>query len=294
LFYDLPVRQHAREVAAAVRERDAGTLRLAVDRLEPAGFVALQDEGVVVVNAQGFLEQARCIKSADEVACMGVSITIAETALARMRAALSPGMTENEVFAILHATNTAMGGEWIDYRLLASGGRTNPWGQECGDRIIRAGELVGVDTGLIGPLNYAADISRTFLCGPAVATAEQRRLYGIAMELLHHNLALIRPGVSFREISEQCWRYPGEFVKNRYASVMHGIGMCDEYPAIYYPLDWERKGYDGLIEENMTLAVEAYIGSEHGLEGVKLEQQILVTAKGYQLLSTFPFEDALL
>ena len=70
--------------------------------------------------------------------------------------------------------------------------------------------------------------------------------------------------------------------------------MGDEYPAIVHLEDWERTGYDGVIEENMTLCVESYIGAEGGAEGVKLEQQILVTANGYELLSTFPFESELL
>jgi Xaa-Pro aminopeptidase len=287
-------RKLAKEVARVLGERIARKPVLAVDRIEPAGLISLQTEGIIVVNAQAYLERVRCIKSEDEITCMGISIAVAEAALARMRAALSPGITENELFAILHATNVALGGEWIDYRLVSSGGRTNPWGQESSDRMVRAGELVGVDTGLIGPFGYAADISRTFFCGPGKPTAEQRRLYRLAVELLQHNLELIRPGIAFRELSEKSWMLPDEFVRNRYPTIVHGIGMCDEYPAVYYPQDWAAKGYDGVIEENMTLAVESYIGAEDGIEGVKLEQQVVVTAAGYQLLSPFPFEDALL
>ena len=72
------------------------------------------------------------------------------------------------------------------------------------------------------------------------------------------------------------------------------MGLADEYPDIVHPLDWQESGYDGVIEENMTLCVESYIGREGGGEGVKLEQQLLVTAEGSRLLSTFPFEDCLL
>ena len=70
--------------------------------------------------------------------------------------------------------------------------------------------------------------------------------------------------------------------------------MCDEYPAIYPLRDSKQIGYDGVIEENMVLCVESYIGAEGGHEGVKLEQQVLVTASGPHLLSRFPFEDELL
>jgi len=70
--------------------------------------------------------------------------------------------------------------------------------------------------------------------------------------------------------------------------------MADEYPDVPHLLDWDETGYDGVFEENMTLCVESYIGAEGGAEGVKLEEQVLLTAEGPQILSTFPFEDALL
>ncbi len=70
--------------------------------------------------------------------------------------------------------------------------------------------------------------------------------------------------------------------------------MADEYPDIPYPLDWAEYGYDGVLEENMTLSVEAYVGDEGGGEGVKLEDQVLVTASGARVLTRFPYEDTLL
>jgi Xaa-Pro aminopeptidase len=214
--------------------------------------------------------------------------------MARMHERLQAGMTENELFAILHERNVALGGEWIEYRALASGGRTNPWFQEAGHRMIRPGELVGFDCGMVGPYGYTADVSRTFLCPPGKPTREQRRLYRTAREQIEHNLALIRPGLSFRELCDKAWPIPDEFVANRYPTSVHGIGMSDEWPMIKHPQDWESGGYDGEIVPDMTLCVESYIGAEGGAEGVKLEEQILVTNDGYQLLSTFPYEEALL
>ena len=211
-----------------------------------------------------------------------------------MRAALVPGITENELWSLLHQTNIAMGGDWIEGRLLSSGDRLNPWLQEASDRMVRPGELVGFDTDMVGPIGYCADISRTYHCGPGKPTPQQRDLYKLAYEEIQHNMALLRPGMSFREISERAWRIPDAYVKNRYMVAMHGIGMCDEYPAIYHRHDWDKLGYDGVIEENMTLCVESFIGPENGHEGVKLEEQVLITGNGVQCLSRFPFEEELL
>lgn len=268
--------------------------RVAFDRIEPEGARILEKLGVRIENGQEVLERARCIKSPDEIACMGIAITVCEVGMARMREALRPGITENELWSLLHQANIAMGGEWIETRLLASGGRTNPWMQESSDRIIRAGDLVGFDTDLIGPFGYCSDISRTYFCGPGKPTAEQKRLYRHAYEQIQNNIDLIEPGMGFREFSEKSWRLSNEFAKNRYGVVAHGVGMADEYPSIVYMQDFATSGYDGVVEPGMTLCIESYTGADGGTEGVKLEEQILITEKGVQILSTFPFEDELL
>ena len=285
----------AAEIADLMAERCGANRRLALDHANPEGARALEALGVRVFGGQEPLERARCIKSADEIACMKVSIAVCDAGMARMREALAAGITENELWSLLHQTNIAMGGEWIETRLLSSGERTNPWFQECGDRVIQAGDLVAFDTDMIGPWGYCADISRTYFCGPGAPSDEQRRLYRLAHEQIGHNAGLLRAGLSFRELSEKGWAIPDEFVARRYSALAHGVGLCDEYPAISYLRDWDRKGsYDGVIEENMTLCVESYIGAETGVEGVKLEEQVLVTAAGAEVLSTFPFEDELL
>ncbi len=70
--------------------------------------------------------------------------------------------------------------------------------------------------------------------------------------------------------------------------------MTGEYPYLYHRCDFPNAGYDGVIEAGMTICVESYIGEEGGREGVKLEQQVLITQTGIELLSQFPFEDDLM
>ncbi|MGH6959773.1 MAG: M24 family metallopeptidase [Dongiaceae bacterium] len=284
----------AAEIAELVKAQGGGNRRLAIDHCDPMGAAELRSLGVEVFDAQEPLEMARCIKSDDELACMNVAISVCETGMARMRAALEPGMTENELWSILHQVNIAMGGEWIETRLLASGGRTNPWFQECGDRIIRTGELVSFDTDLIGPFGYCADLSRSYFCGPGRPTDEQKRLYGLAYEQIHYNIDLVKPGVTFREIAERSFKLPASCAPNRYSVVFHGVGLCDEYPHGAYLEDFARGGYDGRLEPGMTICIESYMGEVGGDEGVKLEQQVLINDTGVELLSTFPFETDLL
>ena len=94
-----------------------------------------------------------------------------------------------------------------------------------------------------------------------------------------------------RRCPRKAWPIPSEFQANRYASLIHGVGLADEYPSFKHWVDFETRGYNGVIEPGMTLCVESYIGSEGGHDGVKLEEQILITDDGLTPLSTYPLEE---
>ena len=96
--------------------------------------------------------------------------------------------------------------------------------------------------------------------------------------------------MSFREVSEKCWKIPDEFLSHRYSTLIHGVRLADEYPNIKHWDQFEAHGHDGLIKPGMSLCVESFIGKEGGREGVKLEEQVIITENGVELLSTYPFE----
>ena len=108
------------------------------------------------------------------------------------------------------------------------------------------------------------------------------------------NIGLIQPGMSFAEMTAKSHRLPEAYRALRYGVLAHGVGLCDEYPSVRYPEDVEAHGYSGRFEVGMTLCVEAYVGAVGGREGVKLEEQVVVTENGCILLSRYPFEPALL
>ena len=283
----------AKEVADLVESCGGGSTRIAIDTAEPEFIVALDRQGLEVVNAEKIVERAAAIKSEDELRCIAASVSVAERGLARIRDKLEPGIQEQGLWAHLAYENAANGGEWFEYALLSSGERTNPWGHECSDKVIRSGELVGVDTGMIGPYGYGADVSRTFQCRPAEPSDEQRRLYWTALENLACNVELIRAGMSFREFAEKSWVVPEEFRARRYNSIAHGVGMGNEWPHIPFARDWVDEEDEDVFEENMVMAIESCIGREDGGECVKLEDMVVVKDGTCQLLSTFPFEEEL-
>ena len=262
--------------------------KIAIDVINGPAVTALNQIGIEVVDAKLILEQARVIKSAEELKCMKAAIEVAEIGVTKMRNELKAGMTEDELWSILHKTNIEHGGEWIECRILSSGERTNPWMQESSNKVIQSGEIVAFDTDMVGPYGYCADISRTFVEGHRFNN-EQKQLYNMATDHINHNARLIRNGVSFREFTEKSWKLPEEYYGNRYSCVVHGIGLCDEWPQIKYPTDGGQR--EGFFEKNMTITVETYIGKVGGKEGVKLEQQYLVGENNLELMSHHPLED---
>ena len=173
---------------------------------------------------------------------------------------------------------------------MQSGPRTFPYFQECAARPLEEGDLVCFDTDALGYQGYAVDFSRTFLCGSRDPTDTQRLLYGRAREQLEWNIALIKPGAEFEEIANKAWPVPDEHQQSRYYAVAHGLGMSGEYPNVPHRKPGEPYPLPGHVEPGMILCVESYIGSAAAGEGVKLEEQLLVTEAGAERLSHFPFD----
>ncbi len=293
-WYDFVTGARTAEMARRWADEIAGLLGpghrdLAVDRLDPLGAEALGRHGMRLHDGQRVANRARVIKTDDEIAAIRTAIEACEQAIGDMRAALRPGITERELWAELHRSNVARGGEWLETRLLTSGHRTNPWYQECSAKVVEAGELVAFDTDLIGVDGYSVDISRTWTVDRS-PTCAQQRLFEAARDQLLHNIALFVPGASFAEISH-AGHLPAPGIHSvTNAAIGHGIGLCNEYPLIVNRELFADHGYDGEVCEGMVICVEALAAPPGGSEAVKLEEQVLVTAMGPAPLSTYPIE----
>lgn len=284
----------AQQILDLLRQRAGSGRRLAVDKIQIAGLRALDAVGIEVEDGEELMEHARAIKGPDEILAMRCAILACENSIAEMREFAQPGVTENDIWAELHRSNIRRGGEWIETRILSSGQRTNPWFLECGPRVIANNDLLAFDTDLIGCYGMCTDISRTWFIGDGEPTRRQKEMHKIAYEHITANTSIVGPGVSFKELSDRGHQLPDIYVPQRYGSRFHGVGLCDEWPSIKYREDWEERGYDGVLEPGMMLCVEAYLGEVDGPDGIKLEDQLLVTEDGVENMVSCPFDPLLM
>lgn len=283
------------QVADLIREHaDGRPARLAVDKIMIRGLRALEAQGFEVVEGEPLTERARSIKNEDEIRAMRCSIHATESSMAAMQAAVQPGMTENDIWAVLHAENIKRGGEWIETRLLSTGIRTNPWFQECGQRVLQNNEILAFDTDLVGPYGMCCDISRTWWVGDEDPSPEMGQDMRLALEHIRHNMDLLKPGVSFDELTHQAHVLPDIYQRQKYGCLFHGVGQCDEWPMIAYPDAWAEGAFNGVLEPGMVLCVEALISRENGSFSIKLEDQVLITEQGHENLTSYPFDQRLL
>ena len=148
---------------------------------------------------------------------------------------------------------------------------------QLSERVVEEGDMICVDTDLIGPHGYGADLSRSWTVGDKKPKGEQRRLYALAHEQVLRNWQLFTPGRSFFELADLAYRMPEKYKAFEQPAIAHGSGLCNEFPLLIHSDKIRAKGHDGILEPGMVICVESYAGAPGDAEGVKLESEQLGT-----------------
>ncbi|MGO4915391.1 dimethylsulfonioproprionate lyase DddP [Pseudogemmobacter sp. W21_MBD1_M6] len=291
---DVAADAFARQVRDLINEHGGANNRLAVDKIMLHGLRALEAQGFDIKDGEEVTEKARSIKGPDEILAMRCASHACELAVATMEAACAPGLSEDEIWAVLHAENIKRGGEWIETRLLASGPRTNPWFQECGPRIVQNNEIVAFDTDLIGAYGICVDISRTWWVGDAAPRPDMVSAMQHAHAHILTNMQMLAPGVPFHDLTHNGHHLAPLYQRQKYGCKMHGVGLCDEWPLIAYPDKYVAGAFDAVLQPGMVLCVEALVSPEGGDFSIKLEDQVLITEDGFENLTRYPFDTRLM
>jgi Xaa-Pro aminopeptidase len=290
---DIAADKFSNEVRALITEHSQSNMRLAVDKIMLHGLRSLEAQGFEIMEGEEVTEKCRSVKGKDEILAMRCASVACENAVAIMekeaRLKVPKGNTsEDDIWAVLHAENIKRGGEWIETRLLASGPRTNPWFQECGPRIAQNNEIIAFDTDLVGSYGICVDISRTWWIGDKSPRPDMIYAMQHAHEHILTNMELLGPGVNMRDLTFNSHILDKSFQKGKYGCLMHGVGLCDEWPLIAYPDKFVEGAYDYFLEPGMVLCVEALVSPENG------DDQVLITESGYENITKYPFDPVLM
>jgi len=286
----------AEDVAAKVHQvlADFGLLNqpVGVDIIEPPVMFALQALGIPVVDGQQIFLAARRIKTVDEIGLLTQAASMVDAAYEELYEFLRPGVRENECVGLVSKVLFDLGSEHVEGVNAISGERCSPHPHVFSDRLLRPGDPAFFDV-LHSYLGYRTCYYRTFAVGSA--SPAQRDAYKICREYIDQSIELVKPGVTTADIVS-LWPTAPEFgfADEEAAFALqygHGVGLSI----------WERPIFSRLtslehpetLEEGMVFALETYWPAADGSGAARIEEEVIVTADGAEVITKFPAEELL-
>ena len=277
------------EIKGLLHDAGMQNMPIGVDLVEPAFLFEMQAQGILVVDIQQNMLDARSIKNVDEIMLLSQAAAMVDGVYQDISEALKPGIKENQIVALASAKLYELGSDQVEAINAVSGERCNPHPHNFTDRLIRPGDQAFFD--IIHSFNgYRTCYYRTFSVGKAIPA--QHDAYTQAREWMDAAIDKVADGVGTDEIAS-LWPKAQEF---GFASEMdafglqfgHGLGLgLHERPIISrlnsltHPVE---------IKAGMVFALETYCPSPDGISAARIEEEVVVTNNGCQVLTKFPAE----
>ena len=284
------MKRHAEEIASLIREAGVGDLPVGVDIIEPPMMFELQKAGLNVQDGQQVMLEARVIKNADELVLLNMAAAMGDGVYQDIFEALKPGVRENDIVALANKRLYEMGSDCVEAINAISGERCSPHPHNFTDRIIRPGDQAFFDI-IQSYVGYRTCYYRTFSVGRA--TGPQQSAYKSAREWMDEAIALIKPGVGTDRIAHAFPRAQDIGFESEMAAFglnfCHGLGLgLHERPIIS-----RLNSFDDPMElrAGMVFAVETYCPATDGTSAARIEEEVIVTPRGAQVITLFPADE---
>jgi Xaa-Pro aminopeptidase len=279
-----------REIKGMLEDAGLADAPVGVDIVEPAFLFEMQRQGLRVVDCQQLMLDARLIKSSDEITLLSQAAAMVDGVYQDIVEALKPGIRENEIVALANKRLYEMGSDQVEAVNAISGERCNPHPHNFTDRLIRPGDQAFFD--VIHSYNgYRTCYYRTFSVGSA--TQSQRDAYTRAREWMDASITMIRPGVGTDEVAA-VWPKAEEFGFTDELAAFglqfgHGLGLGLHERPIISRLNSMKEPVE--LQEGMVFALETYCPASDGTSAARIEEEIVVTAEGPQVMTLFPAQE---
>lgn len=280
----------ARKIRIELEERGLLNEPVGVDAVELPVLFALQREGIKVVDGQQLMQAARVIKTQDEITLLATACMMVDAAYEELYRAMKPGMKENECVGLVSKVLYDLGSEHVEGVNAISGERCNPHPHVYTDRVLRPGDPAYFDI-LHSYMGYRTCYYRTFVVGSA--SQAQVDAYKRCRDYLDEAISLIKPGVTTAEVVKvwpraEAFGFPDE--EAAFAlQYGHGVGLSI----------WEKPVFSRLvsldnpevIKEGMVFALETFWPADDGWSAARIEEQLVVTKDGCEVITRFPAEE---
>ncbi|MFL5644045.1 MAG: M24 family metallopeptidase [Chloroflexota bacterium] len=283
-------RSAAREIAAILRAEGVADMPIGVDIVEPPMVAALAEEGVTVRDGQQVMLDAREVKSKDEITLLNIACSMVDGAYQLLAEQLKPGVRESELVANVTHYLFDLGSEHVDNINAVSGERCSPHPHVFSDRIIRPGDQAFFDI-IHTFIGYKTCYYRTFVVGKG--TDAQRDAYKRAREWIDASIELMRPGVTTDQVAS-VWPKAQEFGFDNEMECFglqfgHSVGLfLHERPIISRLNSLE---HPVELKEGMVIALETYCPAKDGVSAARIEEEVVITADGPQVITRFPSDE---
>jgi Xaa-Pro aminopeptidase len=279
-------------IADELREHGLAGEPLGVDMSDMLTLEALRRAGVETTDGSQVVLEARKIKTPEEIALLDQSAGLVDAVYEEIYRMLRPGIYEHEIVARAHQLLFEMGSEQVEAINAVSGDRCNPHPHVFSDRLLRPGDQAFFDI-IHSFMGYRTCYYRTFNVG-GVSPA-QLDAYKRCREWLDAAIELVRPGMTTDRIAEM-WPTASElgFPDEETCFGLqfgHGIGvglyeppMISRVHSLEHPVE---------IEEGMVFALETYCAATDGRSAARIEEEVVVTARGCEVITRFPAEELL-